>query len=121
MLRTVIGLAAGFCGTVVALSIICIVNSEKPLDLLSAQKVVAESTVFEELVGQYGDYRIDGYSVSKGMVFVVVSAHEPQRYIKALQDALKMVEEKTGKKVVRMDVNGCPARAYLSLGDRPME
>jgi len=81
-----------------------------------------QPTPFAEVMGIHGDFRIDGEEAHG--VYVVVGTHDPQRYIKALQDALELIEKTGGRKVTHLDISGCPARAFFTLEDhelgRPM-
>lgn len=50
-----------------------------------------------------------------GSVGVAIAAHEPDQYIKAFQCARKTVEKESHKKVVFVDIGGCPERVIFKL------
>jgi len=69
-----------------------------------------------EIMGQHGDFVIDGGS--RDQVFARIATNDPDRYIKALQDVRKLVEETDGRKVIGLRVAGSPPAVYLTLEKR---
>jgi hypothetical protein len=65
----------------------------------------------------YGEY--DGFAVvgsNSDGVIVAIRTNVPDRYIKALQDAIALAEKESGRKVVSMSIAGNPPHVYLALG-----
>jgi len=72
-----------------------------------------EPTPIAEIMGDHGDYKVDGGGVNA--VYVVIGTRDPQRYIKALQDSIVLVEKTSGRKIVSLAISGCPSRVSFSL------
>ena len=110
MSRTFVGLASLVCAAIVVVAIVCIGNSDKSFD----------PSIVQKAVGDYENFRIKRH-IQPDVLEVVVSTHNPRAFIKAMQDAVNVIEEKTEKKVVNLEIGGFPTRIFLALQEDPSQ
>lgn len=99
--------------TIVVIGALCFLGAAA---IMTLSHHVPQPSPIAEIMGQHGDFVIDGGSHDQ--VFARIATNDPDRYIKALQDVRKLVEETDGRKVVDLRVAGSPPVAYLTLEKR---